>query len=420
MPRAESAGGAVEHVAAGAAVEALEACAEPPAPWPGAADAEVGEGGPAATHEEPTPAPVPDGRPTLPEVPVEPGEGALTLTREVLEGALLERTLSAALNDAKRSQDASHACFAGDSGRAKGERVPQEPETRAAAALKAPAREAADAEAQTALTSEKLAGLELLGPKNKKLKVMLEELKMKFKDMLERCRAKGVEIHAEVEASAEEVGLMPILRAKSVFERLYDDALERLARLNRLHAAQQQAAGSPQARPSAERLGSLLRLVEESSLAEQLQQEEQLMIAAARCPLRSRRPQPPPEEMAAATGTLGSPGGRRAYPHGVVCQELRPRLPVVLEEPEGVTSPSARRESVRARCADLWCPAQGRAAHRGAARASLSVASPSHALPSLRRADSLPNLVTPRAAAASLQRSSSTPHARTRACHRKN
>merc|ERR1712048_199875 len=65
----------------------------------------------------------------------------------------------------------------------------------------------------------------------KRLKVMLEELQTKMKELVSRCRAK---FGAEVKDIAEDLGLKDALKENTVFERLYDDAIDRVQRLEKL------------------------------------------------------------------------------------------------------------------------------------------------------------------------------------------
>eukprot|EP00747_Dinoflagellata_sp_TGD_P219777 gnl/TRDRNA2_/TRDRNA2_91838_c0_seq1.p1 gnl/TRDRNA2_/TRDRNA2_91838_c0~~gnl/TRDRNA2_/TRDRNA2_91838_c0_seq1.p1 ORF type:complete len:555 (+),score=155.19 gnl/TRDRNA2_/TRDRNA2_91838_c0_seq1:64-1728(+) len=82
---------------------------------------------------------------------------------------------------------------------------------------------------QTSLTGEKI---EAKDAEIKKLKVMLEELQMKVRELMNECMKKG--IGKEVAHIAEDLGISEIVKAKSVFQRLYDDAIHRVARLENL------------------------------------------------------------------------------------------------------------------------------------------------------------------------------------------
>jgi len=82
---------------------------------------------------------------------------------------------------------------------------------------------------QTTLTGDKL---DEDKAEMKKLKVMLEELQMKMKELIEKLKRKGM--GKEVQQIAEELGLADILKEQTVFQRLYDDAVDRVQRLEKL------------------------------------------------------------------------------------------------------------------------------------------------------------------------------------------
>eukprot|EP00929_Paragymnodinium_shiwhaense_P001804 TRINITY_DN102012_c0_g1_i1.p1 TRINITY_DN102012_c0_g1~~TRINITY_DN102012_c0_g1_i1.p1 ORF type:complete len:714 (-),score=258.11 TRINITY_DN102012_c0_g1_i1:294-2435(-) len=82
---------------------------------------------------------------------------------------------------------------------------------------------------QTELTGEKMAKRE---DETKRLKVMLEELQMKMKELMDKCRKK-VGGH-EMSEICEALGLKEMVKEDTVFQRLYDDALERVQRLEKL------------------------------------------------------------------------------------------------------------------------------------------------------------------------------------------
>mmetsp|Transcript_163177 Transcript_163177/g.523337 ORF Transcript_163177/g.523337 Transcript_163177/m.523337 type:complete len:808 (-) Transcript_163177:43-2466(-) len=67
---------------------------------------------------------------------------------------------------------------------------------------------------------------------NKKLRVMLEELQLKLKELITRCHTNGV--GAVVEVIAANLGLGEVLKRRNVFERLYKDAMDRIVRLEEL------------------------------------------------------------------------------------------------------------------------------------------------------------------------------------------
>jgi chromosome segregation ATPase len=82
---------------------------------------------------------------------------------------------------------------------------------------------------QTSLTGAKL---EEQANENKSLKLMIQELQEKLKELMEKCRRKG--IGKEVAQLAEELGLQEVLKENTVFQRLFDDALHRIQRLEKL------------------------------------------------------------------------------------------------------------------------------------------------------------------------------------------
>lgn len=65
---------------------------------------------------------------------------------------------------------------------------------------------------------------------NTKLKVMLEEMKAKLADLAEDMKSKGV----DVSKALEKAGLHRFLGTKPIFERLYQDAIDRIDRMERL------------------------------------------------------------------------------------------------------------------------------------------------------------------------------------------
>lgn len=84
-------------------------------------------------------------------------------------------------------------------------------------------------EVQTNLTGPQL---DEKGAENKKLRVMLEELQLKLKELITRCHTNGV--GAVVEVIAANLGLGEVLKRRTVFERLYKDAMDRIVRLEEL------------------------------------------------------------------------------------------------------------------------------------------------------------------------------------------
>jgi len=82
---------------------------------------------------------------------------------------------------------------------------------------------------QTTTTGQKL---DDQAAETKKLKMMLEELQMKMKELVDRVKRKGM--GKEIAEIAEELGLQDLCKAQTVFERLYDDAVHRVNRLEKL------------------------------------------------------------------------------------------------------------------------------------------------------------------------------------------
>eukprot|EP00929_Paragymnodinium_shiwhaense_P008917 TRINITY_DN112905_c0_g1_i1.p1 TRINITY_DN112905_c0_g1~~TRINITY_DN112905_c0_g1_i1.p1 ORF type:complete len:593 (+),score=181.96 TRINITY_DN112905_c0_g1_i1:119-1897(+) len=76
------------------------------------------------------------------------------------------------------------------------------------------------------------AQIEGLQSENTKLKLLLEELRAKLCDLMTESRKKGLGPHMEL--MTEKVGLKWVLRADSVFSRLYQDAMDRVVRLEKL------------------------------------------------------------------------------------------------------------------------------------------------------------------------------------------
>jgi len=65
----------------------------------------------------------------------------------------------------------------------------------------------------------------------KRLKLMLEEMQMKMKELMDKCRRK---FGNEVSQIAEDMGLKELMKEETVFQRLYDDAMDRVERLEKL------------------------------------------------------------------------------------------------------------------------------------------------------------------------------------------
>jgi len=83
---------------------------------------------------------------------------------------------------------------------------------------------------QTSLTGPKL---DEQAKETKRLKVMLEEMQMKLKELIEKYRKK---FGPEAKEVAKEMGIDQLLKEDTVFQRLYDDALERVDRLEKLRS----------------------------------------------------------------------------------------------------------------------------------------------------------------------------------------
>jgi len=83
--------------------------------------------------------------------------------------------------------------------------------------------------AQTTLTSSEVDSME---DENRRLKVALEELRAKLGDLMNECKKKG--IAAQMDVIADTVGLKPLMKARSIFQKLYEDAELRVARMEKL------------------------------------------------------------------------------------------------------------------------------------------------------------------------------------------
>lgn len=73
-----------------------------------------------------------------------------------------------------------------------------------------------------------------LDAENKRLKLALEELRAKLGELMTECKTKGGMSTEVMDSIADSVGLRPILKARSCFERLYEDAMHRVERLEKL------------------------------------------------------------------------------------------------------------------------------------------------------------------------------------------
>merc|ERR1719362_2785567 len=94
--------------------------------------------------------------------------------------------------------------------------------------------EASDRNTQTTMTSS---DLDSIVAENAELKVMLEELRMKVKELMDKC--KDEEMDEEMANLIQQVGLGPLVNAMGVFERLWLDAQERCVRLEELQRSYQ-------------------------------------------------------------------------------------------------------------------------------------------------------------------------------------
>jgi len=70
----------------------------------------------------------------------------------------------------------------------------------------------------------------------KKHKVMLEELQMKFKELMDLCRKHGIGDEVDAIANAMGIGEVVLGSRRAVFQRLYEDAVERADRLEQMRS----------------------------------------------------------------------------------------------------------------------------------------------------------------------------------------
>ncbi|CAJ1342423.1 unnamed protein product [Effrenium voratum] len=116
----------------------------------------------------------------------------------------------------------------------------------------------ADLQAEVAQKSQQL---EETTEENKKLKVCLEELQAKVRQLMGNCKERGME--KEIDEIATNIGLKRVLSCPSRFDILYQDAFLRMERLERLRAQfQAERSGSNQEAPEA----SVRSLIEHSPL----------------------------------------------------------------------------------------------------------------------------------------------------------
>jgi len=86
------------------------------------------------------------------------------------------------------------------------------------------------AEVQTIVSGQDMADQE---DDVKMLKVAIQELQMKFKDLVDRCRKEGL----EVDEIAREMGLEEVIIQRAVFQRLFEDGKKRAEKLERIRSA---------------------------------------------------------------------------------------------------------------------------------------------------------------------------------------
>jgi len=96
-------------------------------------------------------------------------------------------------------------------------------------ALKQRLQPSQEAGAQTDLAGDEVGGNEA---EIRKYKVMLEELQMKMKELVEKCKKRGLQEH--VDEITVEMGLEEVFSVRAVFQRLFQDAQKRAERLERI------------------------------------------------------------------------------------------------------------------------------------------------------------------------------------------
>jgi len=97
---------------------------------------------------------------------------------------------------------------------------------------------------------------------NKRLKMMLEELQMKLKELLQKCKNRGIKGVDEV---IEEIGLKEVVKRRTVFDRLFEDADKRARRIEALRA---------KVRAQREKVERHLAMALQSSIDDMAQEEE--------------------------------------------------------------------------------------------------------------------------------------------------
>merc|ERR1712217_978812 len=70
-----------------------------------------------------------------------------------------------------------------------------------------------------------------MGAELKRMRLMLEEMQVKMQELMTRCRRR---FGGDVSEIVDELGLKDLLKEETVFQRLYDDAMDRVARLEKL------------------------------------------------------------------------------------------------------------------------------------------------------------------------------------------
>lgn len=105
---------------------------------------------------------------------------------------------------------------------------------------------------QTSLTGKKL---DEKAAETRKLKLMLEELQTKLKELMTEYRRKFGDAAKKI---AEDLGLTELLKEETVFQRLYDDAIERVHRLEKLRErVKKEKQGTPGMTPGSPRSNAL-------------------------------------------------------------------------------------------------------------------------------------------------------------------
>jgi len=189
---------------------------------------------------------------------------------------------------------------------------------------------------QTTLAGTRLA--ELLA-ENRKFKVVLEELQTKIKQLMARCRAKGL----DVQDVAEELGLKEVLKNQTSFERLYQDAFRRIERLEKLRdQVRQERLLLRKGRADAAE-PSVLSSVEQSNLSglrsflTELLPAQALHSPLSRQAANSRVPREacaiPPADAIGGAGPAAQPQQPRGRGLAILGEEQREHLPQIAGAP---------------------------------------------------------------------------------------